>query len=188
MRRITVGFVNPLIGADRVAWQIVHNRQQFVNTSLEANIPSPAAGGTNHMDAPIGYDRTTLFNTIVTHRTPIGRVDQHIVENQKFHTSSHTSRDYHPARRENKKGWPVSMRHQLVGNPCVIARIRKINDFYIFLLTSIGTYLAINFKNYPGFADRMYLSEYTRNKQVNKQVRRFNGNTRIQVFHSSMPD
>jgi len=188
MRRITVGFVSPIIGADRVAWQIVHHRQQFVNTSLEANIPSPAAGGTSYMDAPIGYDRTTLFNTIVTLRTPVGRVYPHTVDNQRFHTCSHTSRDYHPARQEYKKAWPVFMRHQLVDNSCVTAKARKISDFNNFLLPSLGTSLAINFKNYSVFADRMYLSEHTRNEQMNKQVRRFSGNTRIQVFHSSMPD
>lgn len=168
MKRLNAGFVSLISGADRVAWQIFRNRQQFEKTLHKANITSPVAGGTSYMGAPNGYYRTTLFTTIVTLRTPVGRADQHIVENQKFHTSSHTSRDYYPARQGIKKGWPVSLRHQLVDNPCVTAGARKISDFYIFHLPFIGISWATNLKNNSGFADRMYLSEHTRNKQLNK--------------------
>ena len=177
MVRVKVlGTLRTKSGEDRGAWQVVREGQPGTNSSPKGNIPSPETCGTSSMDSSTGYNRTISFRTIVNHRIAVGSVNHRTLDDRTQPVHIPSSATHYPSWQQCMNIQPTTTTHLPMDNSFFLIRVELAARFSFHFSVFNRRYRPGNFMNYSEFTDRMYLSETTRNRQMNRLVRSADGN------------
>lgn len=173
-------------GEERGAWQIVGDWQHSRYPSPMGKLPSPIASGISRMETPIGYNRAILFRTIVTRQISVGKTLHSIPDLLRHQNDRYTPVTRGVSRYDWKRIWVLSRRHLPLADPFLTGGENTVVGSPDPHLAD-GRYLQTGiFTNYSRFADRMYSSENTRKKIMEKIKRSADGYTcKTEGIHSS---